>query len=382
MQMDRMSAVGTLAAGVAHEINNPLAFVIANVEFAQREVARGPSGSGSRSETELTEVLRALGEARDGTERMRRIVRDLRTFSRGGDGNERPQGPPAVDVRSAVDWACAMAQNEIRHRARLVVAGEDFAHAACDEARLGQVLLNLIMNAAHAIPEGAAERNQIRVAARDDGQGHVDIEVRDTGSGIAPENLARIFDPFFTTKPVGVGTGLGLAIVQRIVTDHGGHVTVESEVGRGTTVRVMLPAARRPDTRMPVSPPGPAPAVTPLRPRVLVIDDEVQVLRAIQRNLGSTHEVIALTRAEEALERLQGGERFDAIVCDLMMPEMTGMDLHAALATAGSTAARSMVFITGGAFTPRAREFLASVDNPRLEKPFDFEVLRRTIRSA
>ena len=289
----------------------------------------------------------------------------------------------------------------------------------CDEARLGQVLLNLIVNAAQAIPEGAADRNEIRVSARDDGEDQVLIEVRDTGAGIAPEDLGRIFDPFFTTKPVGVGTGLGLAIVQRIVTDNGGHLTVESQLGSGTTIRISLPAAERllappapspaPNPLPPVPPvpgaaptlaepalvaPDPCPVVAsapvpipvsapalspPKRPRVLVIDDEIHVLRSIQRGLGRSHDLVVLTSAEEALDRIRAGECFDAIVCDLMMPEMTGMDLHAALTASGSPAVRSMVFITGGAFTQRARDFLASVDNPYLEKPFEFEALRGTI---
>jgi C4-dicarboxylate-specific signal transduction histidine kinase/CheY-like chemotaxis protein len=370
MQMDRMIAVGTLAAGVAHEINNPLAYVSGNIDYALGELSRP-----ELTRDELAEVVEALREARDGSERMRSIVRDLRTYSRAG---EERRGP--VDVRRAVEWACAMSQKEVRQRARLALALDPVPSVDGEEGRLGQVLLNLLVNAAHAVAEGAPDDNEIRVAVRGEGA-RVVIEVSDTGVGIAPEHLPRIFDPFFTTKPVGVGTGLGLAIAQRIVTDFGGELRVESRIGRGTLFRVSLPVSGGAE---PASSPTPPPAAAPpprvaARRRVLLVDDEIQVLRALQRGLSPTHEVVSVTSALEALDRIGAGERFDAIVCDLMMPEMTGMDLHARLLSLSPEAARRTLFITGGAFTPRAREFLERVPDRRLDKPFDADAVRRLI---
>jgi signal transduction histidine kinase len=189
-----------------------------------------------------------LREAREGAERVRHIVRDLKVFSR-GDTEERT----AVDPRRVMDSCANMARGEIRHRARLVKRYAETPRVSANEARLGQVLLNLLVNATHAIPEGAPDENEIRVATGVDAEGRVMMEVEDTGSGIPDDVKAHIFEPFFTTKTGGAGTGLGLSICQSIVTALGGEITVESEVGRGTTFRVFLPPASMSD------PPPPSP---------------------------------------------------------------------------------------------------------------------------
>ncbi len=259
------------------------------------------------------------------------------------------------------------------------------------ESRLGQVILNLLINAAQAIPEGAADRNTIHVTTRLEGPSRVAIDVRDTGCGIPRDQLSIIFEPFFTTKPRGAGTGLGLAICQRIVTDLGGEILVSSEVGRGTTFTLVLPSAtppaavestapHEPAADAPVLPGEPAaeapvrhdePAAIPRAGRILVIDDEPPLLRLAGRILSPAHEVVATTTAREALQWMADGQRFDLILCDLMMPEMTGMDLHAALLNLAPDQAERMVFMTGGVFTTAARTFLDTVPNERIDKPFD-----------
>jgi CheY-like chemotaxis protein len=194
-------------------------------------------------------------------------------------------------------------------------------------------------------------------------------EVHDSGSGIPQENLSRIFDAFFTTKPVGVGTGLGLSICHRIISGLGGTLEVASEVGKGSVFRVVLPPAKA--ACLParqVSVPVP---VRSRRGRVLVVDDEPMIATAIGRTLAFDHEVVVSADAADALERILGGERFDVVLCDLMMPQMTGMDLHSALSTHAPDQAERMVFLSGGAFTAAARAFLDEVPNQRLEKPFD-----------
>ena len=231
---DRMASIGTLAAGVAHEINNPLAYVVANLGFVREAVAElshppaDPAGV-------LGSLGQALDDARDGAERVRRIVLDLKALSR-SDETTLP-----VDVRGALDAALAVAGHEIARRATLVRRLAPVPCVVANAGRLGQVFLNLLVNAAQAIPEGNPAGHEIRVATSTDARGRVVVEIADTGSGIPPEILERMFDPFFTTKPAGVGTGLGLAISRGIVAALGGEIQVESEVGAGSTFRVLLP---------------------------------------------------------------------------------------------------------------------------------------------
>ncbi|HEX8435582.1 sensor histidine kinase [Archangium sp.] len=232
---DRLASVGRLAAGVAHEINNPLAYILGNLRFAQGEL-RGLMGA--PSEEDRQELLSALGEAHEGAERVRFIVQDLKMLSRPDD-----MALDAVSLDTVVRSAAKMAHHEVRDRARLVHECDGVPAVRANAARLGQVFLNLFINAAHAIDPGRVGENEIRVVARIAAPGQVLVEVRDTGSGISAEHLGRIFDPFFTTKPVGVGTGLGLSVCHRIITALGGEIRVESEEGRGTAFFITLPVA-------------------------------------------------------------------------------------------------------------------------------------------
>ncbi|HYO53779.1 sensor histidine kinase [Archangium sp.] len=238
---DRLATVGRLAAGVGHEINNPLAYILSNLRYLQDELRRT---EGTPSEEERREMLSAITEACEGAERVQFIAQDLQVFARPDDA---VLGP--VELGMVVRSAAKMAAHEIRHRARFVEDCVDVPPVRGNRARLGQVLLNLLINAAHAIEPGRVEHNEIRVVARRSAPGHVTVVVSDTGCGIPPENLPRIFEPFFTTKPIGVGTGLGLPICQGIITSLGGELTVESAPGRGTTFRITLPIAE--DTQSP-----------------------------------------------------------------------------------------------------------------------------------
>ena len=371
MVSDRMASVGTLAAGVAHEINNPLAAVIANLEFVSESLTT--MGSQPSATWLLEEVKQPLDEAREGAQRVRLIVRDLKIFSRS------PSDDPsdAVDVKAILESSLRMAWNEIRHRAQLVKRYGVVPRVKANEARLGQVFLNLIVNAAQSLPEGRAEHNEICVSTRLEGK-RVIVEVSDTGAGIPPEIIGRIFDAFFTTKPVGVGTGLGLAICHRLVTDIGGELTVQSEVGKGTTFRVALPVADEPERK--VAPPVEPVPGTGRRGRILVVDDEELVLHSVQRMLFKEHDVVAVSAATEALALCARGEAFDVILCDLMMPDMTGMDFHRWLSGVAPQLATRLIFMTGGAFTAKAQQFLAETPNEHIEKPFHPANLRAIIR--
>jgi PAS domain S-box-containing protein len=373
MEMDRMISVGTLAAGVGHEINTPLAYVITNLDFALRELAVEERilSTNLDGPPRAQELLQALKDAREGAERVREIVRDLRTFSR-AQAKETSQFELAPVLVSSIQ----MAQNEIRHRARLVRDFREATVIAGSPSRLGQVFLNLLINAAHAVPVGCADKHTISVRAMCAGK-EVRIDVSDTGTGIEPEHLARLFDPFFTTKPVGHGTGLGLFVCQRIVREHGGRIEVQSTPGVGTTFSVFLPIQA---DRQRLSTPVLDPVVgTPRRARVLVVDDEPLMARGLARILGREHDVSTLTSAREALKCLMETDSFDVVLCDLMMPEMTGVDLHRELERCKPEIARRLLFFTGGAFTPATHAFVKRMADRCLEKPLDVSEVRRKL---
>ncbi|ADO75540.1 Sensor protein [Stigmatella aurantiaca DW4/3-1] len=356
MLSDRMASMGTLSAGIAHELNNPLSYVIANLEFvhatlqpAEFDPARVP------------EWRQVLDEAREGAERVRQIVRQLKTFSRVEEERQEQ-----VELHRVLDSVAQMATSEVKHRARLVKQYGPLPAITGNDGKLFQVFLNLVINAAHAIPEGCVEDHEIRLATFEDERGWAVVEVRDTGGGIRPENLSRIFEPFFTTKPQGVGTGLGLSICLTLVRAHGGDITVESTVGKGTVFRVMLPPSRKTAGASP----SPVPMAVPARMRVLIVDDEPQVAAALGRLL-EDHSVDIAHGGVQGLDLLLLGEQYDVIFCDLLMPELTGMDFHAEVSTRMPALAHRFIFMTGGGFTPRAREFLANGPHRVLDKPFD-----------
>jgi CheY-like chemotaxis protein len=246
------------------------------------------------------------------------------------------------------------------------------------DGKLSQVFLNLLINAAHAIDEGHVDENRITLRTWTSGD-DVLAEVADTGHGISPENLERIFEPFFTTKRSGVGSGLGLAICRNIVTEFGGDIRVESEVGKGTRFVVRLPA----QSMAPGKQPGPAVPESQRklskRGRILVVEDEEQIRKVLLRLLEGQHEVVAVGSGREGQALLAKDPTFDLILCDLMMSNMTGMELHAWLLAHAPTLAPRVGFISGGAFTPDASAFLTTVANPRVEKPFDPESLKKLV---
>jgi PAS domain S-box-containing protein len=371
---DRMASVGTLAAGVAHEMNNPLTYVTANLAHARDLLRKSPALQDASGEvSSVVEQLRgALDDALQGADRVARIVKDLKTFSR---DDERRQ---PVDARAALESALQLARGEIKKRARIVRDLDDVPLVDGSESRLGQVFLNLLVNAAQAIPDGAPERNEIRVSSRVR-QGWVEISVEDTGCGIPREVLGRIFDPFFTTKPVGTGTGLGLAICHEIVAALGGEIGVESEAGAGTRFTVRLRPSRGASSPQPAAPaPRKAERPAPRRARILVVDDEALVAEAMERVLSEDHDVVAVGSGRAALKHLVEG-RFDAVICDLLMPEMSGADFWAELHRRHPELASRMVLVTGAGLLEDARNAMGAFDGPIVEKPFTAADLRAAV---
>ena len=369
---DRMASLGTLAAGVAHEVNNPLASVTSNLELIGEEIRAMTGASPSGRMRGLSEMVE---EARRGAERVRRIVKDLHTLAR---AEQHSQGP--VDLRAVLDLSLNMASNEIEHRARIVRDYGSVPLVEGDDGRLAQVFVNLLVNAAQAIAEGQPDTNEIRITTRTDSLGRAVVEVRDTGSGVPAELLNRIFDPFFTTKAIGVGTGLGLPVCHAIVTGLGGEIVAESDAGSGTMFRVVLPALR-------AEVPEPAKALAReeasggRRGRVLVVDDEPSIGIILRRMLASEHDTTVVASGQAALDLLLGGASFDIIFCDLMMPNMTGMDLHAEVARTLPEMTERIVFLSGGSFTDATQAFIDSVPNQRMAKPFAAQNIRALVRT-
>ncbi|NVJ20372.1 MULTISPECIES: hybrid sensor histidine kinase/response regulator [Myxococcus] len=361
----RAQSLGILAAGLAHEINNPLAYTTGNLEYL-RERLPDPS------EASDAECRQVLDEALEGTLRIQRIVADLKSLSAPNTEAREP-----VDLKAVTESTLRMAANQLRHRAQVVRDYEtEVPRVHGTVTKLGQVLLNLVLNAAHAIPEGHASEHRITVALRAEAD-DVLLSVTDTGCGIAPDVMPRIFDPLFTTRRSGEGMGMGLAICRDIITALGGRIGVSSTVGRGTTVEVILPRAEN-EIFVP-----PLPRVGPpsLGRRVLVVDDEPRVLDLMRRLLRG-HELVTLANGREALAHLGQDRAFDVILCDLMMPELTGMDVYHSVRDTWPGLHDRIVFISGGAFTPETKRFLQEVRNPVLAKPFEAQHLRDMVMTV
>jgi PAS domain S-box-containing protein len=367
---DRLAALGTLAAGVAHEINNPLAYLTLGIEALRAQLALSIPDAGARER-----ALARLEPIAAGASRVAEIVRDLLAFSRDETGTV-----GQVLVVDAIAAAERLAMHELRHRAKLETRIEGSPRVLGHAGKVEQVMVNLLVNAAQAFDERQPDpKVVVRCADRD---GWVEIEVEDNGPGIPPELLGRVYDPFFTTKPAGVGTGLGLSICHGIVTRMGGTIAIESEVGRGTIARVRLPSVRRKpsEPKLPVVTGG----ALPNRLRVLVADDEPALLRALRALLEPEHEVTLASSGEDALARLSSAtaDPPDVVLCDVMMPGLTGVDVYAAICRARPELAERFVFMTGGAMTPHTTAFLDSVANVRLEKPFTLAQLEEALIRA
>jgi PAS domain S-box-containing protein len=356
-QADRMASVGQLAAGVAHEINNPLAYVCSNLSFLTEQLAQEQLESEA-----LPELREVVAETQDGINRVRAIAKDLKTFARPDE-----ERLTAVDVHPVIDGALRLLRNEMQYRIRLERALEPVPQVRCNEGRLSQVLVNLLVNAVQAFPELSPEHNLIRVSTRSVDSKWVALEVADNASGMSPEVLQRIFEPFFTTKPVGVGTGLGLAICHSLITSMGAQIEVTSTLGKGTTFTLRLPVFKE----QPERPSRSTPVVRAGRPRLLLIDDEPSVGTAVQRMMANRYEIHAVQDAREALRRLSDGATYDAILCDLMMPGMNGLEFLLELERTMPQRVKHIGMFSGGTLSPQAREVLTSRSRELMEKPFD-----------
>jgi PAS domain S-box-containing protein len=362
---DRMVSLGQLAAGIAHEINNPLAYAMGNLSFAIEHLQGLPD-----SAPELATVLAALRDALEGAERVRRTVRDLKMFARPESDR---QGP--VDVERALRAAISMANMEIRHHARLALDVDAVPPAQSNESHLAHVFLNLLLNATHSLPEGDAQKNEIRVTARYLASERVMVEIKCSAPSIS---TGETLDAFPMSR-LRESAGLGLALCHRLVRDSGGELLIENAVDKWPIFKVLLLPAREaidPTSIIPASKWGRQ------RAKVLVVDDEPRIGSAIARILDPAHEVTAVYNAHDAIARVERGEQYDVILCDVLMPNMSGFDFYRSLEQIAPHIVRRIIFMTGGPFSTRGAGFLASIPNARLDKPFSPEALRTLIQRS
>jgi PAS domain S-box-containing protein len=357
----RMGSIGTLAAGMAHEINNPLTYALGNLDMA--DAAAKDLLDGGATDGAVAALQQALADARGGVTRVRNIIRDMKTLSRLSDDD-----PAKTDVRTILDSTLKMVHQQLSARGTIQLDYRNVPRVLAHEARLGQVFLNLITNAIQALEPEKRAQNQVRIVVFTDAEGSAVIEIQDNGVGIDPEHLASIFDPFFTTREPGDGTGLGLSICHTLVAEMKGRIEVESAPGHGSVARVVLPPADELDDENTMELKRPLVDGSPRR-RILVIDDEPLVLRMLKKALRQ-HDVVATTQGAEALEHCREQD-FDLILSDLMMAGIDGVDLYGRLMEFRPDLAARVVFMTGGAFTPRTRDFLSAIPNRCIEKPFE-----------
>jgi signal transduction histidine kinase/ActR/RegA family two-component response regulator len=360
---EKLAAIGQLAAGVAHEVNNPASVVSANVQF----VLASQGGLTDASRTALRDAAGAIAHV----SLIARQLLDAGRLAADGSAALRP-----VRARSLADAALAAARGRVGAHVHLANAVPDDLHVAGHDRILQQVLVNLVVNGAHAVPEGRSGRVTVGAEVR---AGRALLVVEDDGGGMAPDVLRRAFDPFFTTKPFGAGTGLGLSVSRGLVADLGGDLRLESREGAGTRAIVELAVAEA--AGEPEVPPGadaaaPAPRVGGRRVRLLAVDDDGAVRAALARLLEGVYEVEVAGGVDDALRRLGGGA-FDVVLCDVMMPDGGGERLIRALRERSPETARRVVFLTAGAVTEETRRFLAEQPQPVLAKPLDVDQLNR-----
>lgn len=357
---DRMASLGMLASGVAHEINNPLTYVLGNLEILRAELEPNASA----------EIRGAFDDVSYGLEQVKALISDLRVFSHPGQSKRE-----AVDVDHVIDATLRIARSALSHRAALSYPRKDVPAVLGNASQIGQVILNLVTNAIDAIEPGPIADNEVRVETTFDDE-TVTVSVSDTGVGIPPELRERIFDPFVTSKDVGSGTGLGLAICRSITESLGGSIRAQGREPRGTTVSITLrrhdgaaDSGARPDADA---------APKPHSAAILLVDDDPRVAEIAARALDH-YDVTTVHSGGAALEALRGSQRFDVVLCDLMMPGMTGMELYRAVENEAPKVAARFVFMTGAAFSDDAREFVKATARPLLQKPFDMAAVRSTV---
>ncbi len=372
VQADRLASLGALAAGIAHEINNPVAFI----GLAAGQIPR---------QTDAERVRELSHEVGEAANRIAHIVGELKLFTRIPDG----ASATPVDVNRMLQTAVTLTSAEIRRRARLDVTLGDLPLVPGRFSGLGPAFVNLLLNAAQAVDRAALGGPRVVAVRSSSHSESIVIEFIDTGPGIRPEHLTRIFDPFFAADTGKHDAGLGLAIAYDLVRRVGGDIRVTSSLGEGSKFEIALPldasdsfeeGTRPAPRRITFEKPSVVPGPDADRRRVLIIDDELALAKALARQLSSGYDVDTASTASDALAQL-AIHSYDAIVCDLRMPDQSGPSIHQAVSARSSAQASRFIFTTGGSYgtsDDEIHERARATGRPVLEKPFDgpsFEAL-------
>lgn len=385
---ERLSSLGQLAAGVGHEINNPLTSVRANLEVLRERLEASPNVA-----TDMAEMAIVIDEALSGADRIARVVTDLRAYAM--PASETRQ---RVEVARAIKAARKVSSHQLRHVTEVVEEIDPVDPVYADAVRLSQVLVNLLINAAQAIQEADRTHPRIIVRAFMSGLANVTIEVEDNGVGIPEESLRRLSEPYFSTRLDQGGTGLGLFVVNGIVTSLGGTLTFESTLGKGTIARVTLPtlvedafpepaggqtlkitnALRGGTPSAPSLPPGAVHSKNV--PRILVVDDEPRVARSIARML-SGMEVLVAESGGQALDIMAKEQDLDVVLCDVMMPGLSGVDVYNAVEKTMPEVLPRLCFMTGGATIKEVADFLQRDGVRFIPKPFNKQAVEALLKS-
>jgi signal transduction histidine kinase len=374
LEIERQSTIGTVASAVAHDLSAPISALMMEVGEMRERVGylSGLISDNSPILRNVIEDLRGLVDhCTDSTERARQLLIDFRLAA-----HPTPAGPrqpnATVNVGDALRSCVRLIAPLAREKVRIdLVVEPDLPVIPGARKRLEQAFTNLLVNALHAasVREGFVGLVEARATRRG---GDLIVEIQDNGPGIAPEVKAHIFEPFFSTKPSDQGTGLGLPIAKDAVEAHGGALEVETERGRGATFRIRLPIAAIPAHV----------ATGAVRRRVMVVDDDDGVARALERILRADYDVTVAHGGEQALDLLYAGATFDALLVDIAMPGVDGPELFERVRSRWPGLEKKIVFATGGAFTAASRAFLARVPNSRFEKPITREELRPIVMSV
>ncbi len=347
---ERLASLSTLAAGLAHEVNNPLTAAMLQLDVIEQTFAATLGGLVPAGITER------ISELRQTHVRIAEVMRDFAAFARSGDEKKE-----RVDLREILCAVERMLAPMLSKKGVYKSTIDTLPPVHGDPSRLEQVFVNLLLNAVQALPEGRAG-NSIELRGRLVPDGRVCVEVIDNGVGITTENLRRVFDPFFTTKPVGVGTGLGLTVCHNIVSSYGGVIEIDSVSGHGCTIRVLLPAAQT------------QPGIMQLRPnrtRVMIVDDEPHLAHTLRLLLEDRHDVVATTQSEQAVRILIEGAPIDVVLCDVMMPDPNGIEVFRRVTERRPELKSRFIFMTGGTYTVATEKFLEATSAPTVQKPFD-----------
>ncbi len=375
LQSDRLASLGMLAGGMAHSLNNPLTYVLLNLDHLAKKL---PLIAGDASR--VADALARMTEAREGAERMASIVKRMRNLARTDDSEIR-----AIDLSSVLESVVEIVGNEMHHRGRLTIAFERVPPVVANESRIEQVCLGLVLFAIRILPEDSAKTNEVRLSLYSEEQQNVIIEIVCEGVELDATQLRSLFEPFASSDEARTA-GFGLSVCSSIVDQLGGQIKAESILGKGLSLMITFPCTRPSSTTEPPPPSSQQSSNPPSSEtgsaKILVIDDDPGVGRALRLMLEEEHDVACYTSPREAIKRLLQDQGFDLVFCDLMMPELTGMDIYQVLRFNRPGYEARLVFMTGGAFTASAERFLAQVPNPRIEKPFNLRALQRMVQRS